>query len=258
MRVKFHPARNTDRGPRLELIGALVAAALGAALWFAVTGPSTRAGAIASALSAVGSAAAALTALYLSRESLARTDRQLASVRRAMVLGRYPLLLPLHQSVTFPDATGNLAAHPPTQERFQLNPGSSGSYAFLADTNDRFIIPLENAGEGPALRVTGSLWRSDGRWGRLVGPTALSAGSVGIMTARLGAVAQQLPSSFADAIQSIGQPREQPYYWLEVCYVDVFSNRLGALNLFDPRGLGSWQQFEGPAVEVGVARPSST
>ena len=246
--------RGAPRRPRLRLIGTLAASAIGAALWFALTGPDTRAGAITGALSALASTAAALTALYLSREALARTDRQLINAQRATVLSRYPLLLPVHQSVAFPDSTGNLAAHPPTQERFKLAPPNSGSYAFLADTSDRFVIPVENAGEGPALQVTGDLWRNDGRRGELIGPTALGAGKVAVMTARLGVDVQKLPAQFAEAVAAISGPDSsagsQVFYWLELSYIDVFSNRLSAWALFDTRGLGAWRHVTGPMIEA--------
>jgi hypothetical protein len=142
-----------------------------------------------------------------------------------------------------------VAPHPPTEERFRLDSASLGSYAFVADTNQKFIVPVENAGEGPALRITGRLWRSDGVWGDVVGPSALGAGRVAIMTARLRDEQEVLPSAFEAAIKATGEPRGRPYFWLDLSYVDVFENLLGASALFDPRGLGAWRHSYGPRIE---------
>ncbi|WP_380719407.1 hypothetical protein [Saccharothrix hoggarensis] len=228
----------------------MVVAAIGAAVWFAARGPDGRAGAVVGALSALASATAALTALHLSREALARTDRQLAHARRTLVISRHPLLLPVHQSVSFPDFSGNLAAHPPTRERFVLTPPAVGSYAFVEDTGDRFLIPVENAGEGPALRVAGRLWRSDGRNGPLVGPTVLGAGKVAVFTARLGSDTSGLPAAFEEAVKALGGSPRTVFYWLEVSYVDVFSTPLRADAFFDPRDLGAWHHVAIPAIEM--------
>ena len=183
--MRWRTALSRNGQPWLGLIGAVVLVAVGLALWFALAGPTGRAGAVAGALAAAASTVAALAAIYLSKEALARTDRQLASSFRATVLSRYPLLLPIHQSVSFPDSGGNIAAHPPSEERFRLSSAQSASYAFVADTKDGFIIPIENVGEGPALGIVGRLWRSDGCVAELVGPSALGAGRVAVMTALL-------------------------------------------------------------------------
>jgi hypothetical protein len=236
------------RSPRLGIVAVVVVVAVGAAVWFAVRGPDGRAGAVAGALSAIASTTAALTALYLSREALARTDRQLAHARRALVLSRHPLLLPVHQSVSFPGSSGNIAAHPPTRERFALAPPSVGSYAFVEDTGDRFLIPVENSGEGPALQVAGRLWRSDGHSGPLVGPTVLGVSKVGIFVARLGGDAGRPPPAFDRAVKALSGRPQALFYWLEMSYVDVFSTPLRGEALFDPRDLGAWHCVTIPAV----------
>lgn len=233
----------------LTLIGIVALAAVGLALWFALTGPAGRAGAVADALAATASTVAALVAIYLSREALGRTDRQLESSYRATVLTQYPLLIPIHQTVSFPDSGGNLAAHPPTEERFRLSSAQSASYAFVADTKDRFIVPIENVGEGPALSVSGHLWRSDHSIGELIGPSALGAGRVAIMTVVLQQAARELPDAFNAAIEVPGEGGIGPCYWLELSYSDVFGNALGASALFDPKGLGTWRYMDRPRIE---------
>jgi hypothetical protein len=218
-------------------------------IWFAVAGPADRASSVAGALAAAASTLAALAAIYLSREALARTDRQMAASERATVLSLYPLLLPIHQSVAFPESGGMLALHPPAEERFALESANLGCYAFVADTNERFIIPVENAGEGPALRITGRLWRSDGAAGEVIGPSALGAGRIAIMTARLRPDQSGLPGVFQEAIVAIGEPEHGPYFWLDLSYTDVFQNTLGACALFDPRGVGGWRHNQSPRIE---------
>ncbi len=228
------------RGPRLGLVAVVVIAAIGAALFFALKGPDARAGAIAGALSAAASAMAALTALHLSREALSRTDQQLAHARLVMTLSRRPLLLPVHQSVSYPDSSGRLAAHPPTADRFMLRPPDVGSYAFVADTNDTLLLPIENSGEGPAIRVVGGLWHRSGRKGSLVGPTVIGAGKSAIFTVRLGAPIDDLPTAFLEAVGGVGRGEGHDFYWLELTYDDVFGNSLSGWAFFDPRGLGAW------------------
>jgi type II secretory pathway pseudopilin PulG len=242
------------RVPKLGAVAVLIVAAVAAAVLFAIAGPAGRASAVASALAAVAATTAALAAIYLSREALARTDQQLSAAERATILSRYPLLLPIHQSVAFPESGGNIAPHPPTHDRFRLDSESLGSYAFVADTKDRFIIPVENVGEGPALRISGRLWRSDGALGDVVGPSALGAGRVAIMTARLQDEQETLPGAFEEAIKATGEPQGGPYYWLDLSYADVFENALGACALFDPRGLGAWRHHYGPRIEPTTRR----
>jgi hypothetical protein len=225
-------------------VGAFVALAVGAALWFAAAGPAARAGAVASAFAATASTAAALTAIYLTTRALARTDQQLAAARQALVLSRYPLLLPIHQSVAFPDSTGRIAAHPPTEDRFPLTSPAAGAYAFVADTPGRYIVPIENVGEGPALKVSGRLWRSDGTMGEVVGPSALGAGKVAILTATVHPATDGLPAAFGALIRT-GVPGACAYFWLDLTYSDVFGNGLEAQALFDPIGLGSWRHVAG-------------
>lgn len=246
------------RIPKLGAVGLFIAVAIGAALWFALSGPAARAGAVAGALATVASTVVALAAIYLSKEALARTDQQLASARRATILSRYPLLLPIHQSVAFPESSDNIASHPPTETRFRLTTASFGCYAFIADTNDRFIIPIENAGEGPALQITGELWRSDGTMGEVIGPSALGTGRIAIMTAALQDVRKPIPEAFEEALKDTGGDTGRAFYWLALSYFDVFSNMFDAHALFDPRGLGVWIHGHEPRVEPTTQENSSS
>ncbi|MFI9388097.1 hypothetical protein [Kutzneria sp. NPDC052558] len=229
-------ARRRTGMPRLWFIAALAVVAVLTAFWFAATGTDARAGAISSALAALASTVAAVTALHLSREALKRTDEQLARSRREMMLSRYPLLVPAHQSVSFPNSSGAIASHPPTAERFRLTPPEAGVYAFVVDANNRFVVPVDNLGEGPALQVTGRLWRSDRTCGDLVGPTAIAAGHTVIMTASLAQTPLELPTAFAPTALD-----GQLCHWLELHYTDVFGNPVTTEALFDPRGLGAWR-----------------
>jgi hypothetical protein len=242
--------RRAGRRPaRLVLAACAVLTVVIAALVFAFLGPSGRTDAVSGALAAVASTGTALVAVYLSVEALRRTDDQLAAAWQATVLSRYPLLLPVHQSVAFPESAGVIARHPPTEDRFRLDAPYLGSYAFVADTRDRFVIPVENAGEGPALRVSGELWRSDGALGALAGPSVLGAGRMAVMTAELRGGGPALPDAFAAGIRSCGESEGVTYYWLNLSYVDVFGNALQACALFDPRGLGAWHHTHGPRIE---------
>jgi hypothetical protein len=234
-------------------VGLMAGLAIGGALTFTILGPTARAGAVGSVLAALASITAALTALHLSSEALDRTDRQLALARDVTVLARYPLLLPVHQSVAFPESTGVLAAHPPARDRFRLTPPTPGTYAFLEDTNGRFVIPVENAGEGPALDVRGTLWRDDGCSGAIVGPTALRAGNLMVMTAALGQQASLPDWTTAALNRFLGADREDSgFYCLELIYTDVFANELRARAVFDSRGSGGWRHVKPSAVNPRV------
>ena len=177
--------RSSSAVPRVRFVVAVAVAAWVAALYFAVEGPVDRAGVMASTLVALASASAALTALHISREGLSRTDQQLANARRALVLSRYPILVPVHQAVAFPETSGTLAQHPPSVERFRISGAVAGTYAFLQDTNARYFLPVENAGEGPALEVSGALWSSDGRRADLQGASMISKGRTLVLTGSL-------------------------------------------------------------------------
>lgn len=240
------------RGPGLVVVGLLIVAAVGAAVWFALTGPVGRAGAVASAFAALASTLAALAAIYLSRQALARTDEQLASARTATILSRYPLLLPIHQSVAFPDSSGRINFHPPSEDRFELKSASAGCYAFVEDTaKDKFIIPVENAGEGPALGITGQLWRNDGALGEVTGPATLATGCTAIMTAQLQGARTDLPEAFKNRIRGVGDGARGTYFWLDLSYFDVFNNARSARAMFDPRGVGAWHHCYEPTVKAG-------
>jgi hypothetical protein len=104
--------------------------------------------------------------------------------------------------------------------------------------------------------MTGSLWCGDRRRGELVGPTALGAGKLAIMTAWLDVAEQELPEPFTTSIRAIGAQMPD-CFWLEMSYCDVFSNRLNTSALFDPRGLGGWRQVEIPEIEAGISLPRS-
>lgn len=234
-------------GPRLGLIVFAVATVVAISLWFALRGPDSRAGAVVGALAAIASTTAALTALHLSRNALARTDQQLAHARLVTVLSRHPLLLPVHQSVAFPDSSGALAAHLPTQDRFKLIPPPVGTYAFVADTPGTFLVPIENAGEGPALNVVGTLWHQDGTRGLLAGPTTVGAGKTAVYRAALSEQAEPLPDGFAKALAAAGEAGTIGCFWLETQYSDLFANAVATTAYFDPRGLGGWK-----TISVGL------
>jgi hypothetical protein len=187
----------------------------------------------------------ALTAVYLSTQTLARTDRQLAANQRAIVLSRYPLLLPIHQSVVFPQSGGGLAHHPPAEERYVLMSAPASGYAFVADTKDRFLVPVENVGEGPAIRVRGSLWCSDRRWGVLIGPVAVGAGQTAVMVASLATSVDQLPDGFRTQLDAAPELNPNGVYWLELEYADVFLNTRKGAAFFDPTGVGAWRYVYG-------------
>jgi hypothetical protein len=235
---------------RLALTASASAAVAIGAFVFALTGPSGRTDAVSGALAAIASTGTALVAVYLSVQALRRTDIQLASARQTTMLSRYPLLLPIHQSVAFPESTGILADHPPTEGRFRLDSPYVGSFAFVTDIRDRFVIPVENAGEGPALQITGKLWRSDGGLGAVIGPTVLAARSMAVMTANLRSDGLALPDAFGEAIKACGDFPGGAYYWLDLSYVDVFGNMFGMCALFDPRGLGGWHHAHGPRIDA--------
>src|SRR5258706_431151 len=97
----------------LVAVGAVAVCAAAAAVVLAFPLPAQRASAVPDAFAAIASTIGVLAALYLSRQALLRTDRELAAARRSAVLSKYPLVLPVHQSVTFPESSGLVAAHPP-------------------------------------------------------------------------------------------------------------------------------------------------
>lgn len=227
----------------LMLAGALAVCAAGAAVTVASTLPPQRAGAIAGSLAAIASTIGVLAAIYLSRQALSRTDRQLAETQRSIVLSRYPLILPVHQSVTFPETNGMVAQHPPAEERFALTSAPAPAYAFLTVTKDRLLIPVENVGEGPALRIQGTLWCSDGRSGSVLGVSALGAGRSDVMSAVIRVDARPVPQEFQLAMAEHGRPAVA--YWLDIEYVDVFANGRRTAALFDPRGSGAWHYARG-------------
>lgn len=227
----------------LALAGAVAVCAAATALVVAFTWRAQRAAAVAGSFSAIASTIGVLAAIYLSRQALSRTDRQLTETRRSLVLSRYPLLLPVHQSVAFPDSGGMLAQHPPAQERFALTSAPAPAYAFLAIAKDRFLVPVENVGEGPALRVRGTLWCSDGRNGPVDGVPALGAGRTGVMTAVIRADGRPLPEELRSMTSQDAGPSIA--YWLDLEYADVFANPRRTTALFDPRGLGAWHYVQG-------------
>ncbi|MDZ5446706.1 hypothetical protein U2F26_28950 [Micromonospora sp. 4G57] len=227
----------------LALAGTVAVCAAGTAVVVAFTWRADRAAAVAGSFAAVASTIGVLAAIYLSRQALSRTDRQLTETRRALVLSRYPLLLPIHQSVAFPDSGGMLAQHPPAQERFALTSAPAPAYAFLAITKDRFVVPVENVGEGPALRIRGTLWCSDGRNGPVAGVPALGVGRTGVLAAVLHADGRPLPEEFGSMTASDDGPSVA--YWLDLDYADVFANPRRTTALFDPSGIGAWHYVQG-------------
>jgi hypothetical protein len=251
------PARRSGSRSAARRVGYAVALALtswAAGLCFAAFGPADRAGAVASALVALASSAAALTALYISREGLARTDLQLANARLAIVLSRYPVLVPLHQSVVFPETSGLVAHHPPSVERFRLTGAAAGTYAFIQDTNDRYLLPVENAGEGPALEITGRLWSADGRHADLQGASMIGKGRTAVyrgLLAPAGARQLPVPERLAECRAEPGAP---PGFLLELTCTDVFGNAFTASAVFDPAGVGAWRalRVSGPAISADI------
>lgn len=227
-------------GLRIRYVAAFVTAAWTAGLCFAAFGPSSRASAVASVLVALASSAAALTALYISREGLLRTDEQLANAHRALLLSRYPLLVPVHQSVGYPENSGLLARHPPSIERFQLTGTSVGTYAFIQDTNDRYLLPVENSGEGPALEVRGTLWSSDARRAELQGASMIGRGRTVVLTGALSATSAHAPERLAECQGADGSA---PGFLVELTYADLFGNAFTMSAVFDPSGVGGWRKL---------------
>lgn len=227
----------------LPLAGAVAVCAAVAAVVVAVAWPTPRAAPVVGSCAAIASTIGALAAIHLSRQALDRTDRQLEESRRSLVLSRYPLLLPVHQAVAFPDSGGMVAPHPPAEERFALASAPTPAYAFLALTRDRLVIPVENVGAGPALRVSGTLWCSDGRNGALTGVPALAAGHSGVLAAVLRDDGRPVPADLRALVADDGGPAVA--YQLDLDYVDVFAHARRTTALFDPRGRGAWHQLPG-------------
>jgi hypothetical protein len=225
---------------RVRYVVAFAVVAWGAGLCFAAFGPANRAAAVGSALVALASAAAALTALYISGEGLLRTDEQLTNAHRALVLSRYPILVPMHQSVGYAENSGLLAHHPPSADRFRLTGTSVATYAFIQDTNDRYLLPVENSGEGPALEVSGALWASDGRRAELRGASMIGRGRTIILSGTLAATAAPAPERLAECQAG---PGTAPGFLIELTYVDVFGNLFTASAVFDPGGVGAWRKL---------------
>ncbi|MFG1673062.1 hypothetical protein [Micromonospora sp. NPDC049282] len=232
----------------LTLAGTVAVCAAVAAVVVAVAWPTPRAAPVVGSFAAIASTVGALAAIHLSRQALARTDRQLEESRRSLVLSRYPLLLPVHQAVAFPDSGGMLAQHPPAEERFALASAPAPAYAFLAVTKDRLVIPVENVGAGPALRVSGRLWCSDGRSGPVTGVPALGAGHSGVLAAVLRGDGRPVPAELRALVAGDGGPAVA--YQLDLDYVDVFGHARRNTALFDPRGRGAWHQL--PGTEPGA------
>ncbi|MFI8804155.1 hypothetical protein [Micromonospora chalcea] len=223
----------------LVFAGAVAVCAAVASVVVAIAGPGQRAAPIVGSFAVIASTVGALAAIHLSRQALARTDRQLEETRRSLVLSRYPLLLPVHQAVAFPDSGGMVAHHPPAEDRFALASAPEPAYAFLAVTKDRLVIPVENVGEGPALRVSGTLWCSDGRSGPVSGVSALGAGRSGVLAAALSHDERPAPEQLRAMLLQDSGPAVA--YQLDLHYFDVFTNARRTTALFDPRGRGAWQ-----------------
>ena len=249
-------AEEIDNGRRspLLLVAFAVALLTGGTLIFAMYGPEDRATAIVSAVSAVSATAAALTAVWLGREAIAQAQNQVSEARRATVLSRYPLVLPIHQPLTQTGTGALLSEHPPAEERYVLPSGPEFSRCFVADTRDRFNVPLENVGEGPALELEGTLTRvRDLQCGRLVGVQAMGAGSFAVSTASLTRVRRALPKPLSDYIDSHDELINTDAYCVELAYKDVFGVKRCLAGVFDPRGLGSWQLVTGKSVSDAQA-----
>jgi hypothetical protein len=224
----------------MRYVVVLVIAAWAAGLGFAAFGPSGRAAAVASALVALSSAVAALTALYISREGLSRTDAQLANAHRTLVLSRYPILVPVHQSVEYPANSGQVGPHPPSDKPFRLTGSSIGTYAFIQQTNDRYLLPVENSGEGPALEISGTLWSTDGRRAELQGTSTIARGRTVVLSGTLTASTAPAPERLAECQAG---PGASPGFLVEIAYVDVFGHAFTASAVFDASGVGAWRKL---------------
>jgi hypothetical protein len=244
---------STPRRPSVLVLAIIAIALVASALAFAFLGPASRAGAVASVLTAVASLLAALSAIYLSREALARTDSQVAINRRALVLSRFPLLVPLHEPVHYPGGSGQLVAHPPAQDRYVLDPQSSSTFAFLTERDGTCYVPLENVGEGAALGLRGALWCSNGKHCAVRGSSVLGAKQKTTMVGRLESTNAPLPQAFADHLESLPSDSRVAFehFWLSLEYRDVFQNPRESFAVFYPHGVGSWRLVGGQVADVG-------
>lgn len=241
------PARETRaRRAVLIAVATLAIAAVITALIIAVTSPPRAASAITGVLTASASITAALTALFLSTAALTRSDRQLLAGVRALQASRLPYLAPLHESQMMP-GSGSLMEYPPTEQRLPSMPNSSGIALFLADTRNRFLLPIENVGVGPALNLEGELGCSDGRVGRLTGAAFVAVGSRVTLAAEVHTASTSPPDevvSMANAFDG------RIYYWIELEYEDVFGIQHLSRAIFDSRGIGAWRQLSSPPEDT--------
>ncbi|MGY0004012.1 hypothetical protein ACW0Q9_08930, partial [Micromonospora sp. I033] len=104
----------------------------------------------------------------------------------------------------------------------------------------RFLVPVENVGEGPALRIRGTLWCSDGRNGPVTGVPALGVGRTGVLAVTLRADGRPLPEEFRSMTEHDGVA-----FWLDLEYADVFANPRRTAALFDSHGRGAWHYVQG-------------
>ena len=80
--------------------------------------------------------------------------------------------------------------------------------------------------------------------------SVLGAGRIAVMTASFCTDGLTIPAAFGEVIRSCGEAPGVAYYWLDLSYLDVFGNKLGACSVFDPRGLGAWHHSHGPQIEA--------
>jgi hypothetical protein len=219
------------------IAGLLAVVSLAVAFAFALTGPADRAAAVAGVLTASASAVAALTALFISLSSLARSDRQLETSRAALEASQLPFISPVHESRRIP-GSGALTFYPPTKNRLPAIPDGIPLNLFVADTNNTFTVPVENIGIGPALGVEGELSCSDGRTGLLTGAVFVAAGRQTLLTVEIAPVTAVWDKFEAFALGATCEP----IFLLELRYTDVFGADHASRSVFRPEGLGSWQQ----------------
>lgn len=109
---------------------------------------------------------------------------------------------------------------------------------------------MENAGDGPALEITGRLWSADGRHADLLGASMIGRGRTAVLSGTLTADTQPAPDRLSECRAVRGAPR----FLVELAYTDVFGNAFTASAIFDPTGTGAWRELvvSGPASSPGT------
>lgn len=205
-----------------------IAAAIGA-LAFAMFGEVERGGVVAGALASVGTLAVASAALYVSHQSVVRSEEQIQESRRALELSYTPVIVPIHNVGGLPAATGTLAKHPPAEERYTLSTPSRTDYAFVEESDGTCFVPIQNVGPGPALRISVRLRGPQGSVGNALNRSALVAGGVAQLSLRL-----------SDKVRWEGGASFDRAYALEIECEDVFGRTHLTSAHFETAGTGAW------------------